>query len=350
VHCRHLPAEFGLPTHQDRGQRVHHRPAGRCDGGSAKGGGLVTAVQPPEVLFADPFNRPQFNMGPYDNAAMARNFEIAASPTAAETDWKRFFGGVGSLLLTRNGREAICLALADLGLVGDDEVLIETTSGSRYVSRCVTDSIEQYCCWSRRLGGRTRAVLLIHEFGFPARLSSAAAAAGLPVIEDCAYALGSQNAEGTLGAIGDYVVYSLSKALPLPFGGVLKPQRPVGGASALSGQARRDLPRLLAHYLPGLEAACRRRRELFETYRAGFAAAGLSPLFEPGAAAVPHAFVVALPDQKRAEAIKPRLRAAGVISSVFYGGGGYFLPNHQSLSPAAIDYIIAHFIAALAAL
>jgi hypothetical protein len=310
----------------------------------------VTAVQPPEVLFADPFNRPHFNMGPYDNASMARNFEIAASSAAADIDWERYFDGAGSFMLTRNGREAICLAVADLGLGGDDEVVIETTSGSRYVSRCVTDSVERYCRWSRRFGGRTRAVLLIHEFGFPARLSPAAVATGLPVIEDCAYALGSQNLEGTLGAIGDYVVYSLSKALPLPFGGVLKSRRSVGGTSALSGQGRHDLPRLLAHYLPELDAACRRRRELFETYRAGFAGAGLAPLFEPEAAAVPHAFVVALPDQKKAEAIKPRLHSAGVISSVFYGGGGYFLPNHQSLTIAAVDYIIAHFLAALAAL
>jgi hypothetical protein len=308
----------------------------------------VNNLQPPEVLFADEYNRPVFHMGPYDNAAMARNFEIAAAVgPVPEIDWARYFGAAASFMPTRNGREAICLAVADLGLARDDEILIETTSGSSYVSRCVTDSIGKYCRWSRQLGGRTRAVLLIHEFGFPASVSRAAAAAGLQVIEDCAYAAGSQNPQGTLGALGDYVVYSFSKALPVPYGGLLKSRRPVSGVSALSEQARQDLPRLLAHHLPGLAAACRRRRELYDLYRGRFAAAGLSPLFEPGAAAVPHAFVASVPDRKKAEAIKPLLQAAGIISSVFYGGGGYFLPNHQSLSAAAIDYIVAHFLTAL---
>jgi hypothetical protein len=308
----------------------------------------LNCIQPSEVLFADEFNRPLFHMGPYDNAAMALNFEIAtAIQSAPEIDWARYFGAAGSFMPTRNGREAICLAVADLGLARDDEILIETTSGGSYVSRCVTDSIAKYCCWSRRLGERTRAVLLIHEFGFPARLSEAAVATGLPVIEDCAYALGSQNLEGTIGQIGDYVIYSFSKALPLAYGGLLKSRRPVGGSSALSKRARCDLPRLLAHHLPALETACRRRRELFEMYRTRFAADRLSPLFEPAPAAVPHAFVVAMPDQQKAEAIRPLLHAAGIISSVFYGGGGYFLPNHQSLSAAAIDYIAAHFLTAL---
>lgn len=327
----------------------HNAPVTWALDSRAMGRNGENSLQPPEVLFADEYNRPVFNMGPYDNAAMAQNFEIAAAAgPVPETDWAKYFGAAASFVLTRNGREAICLAVADLRLARDDEILIETTSGSSYVSGCVTDSIGKYCRWSRQLGGRTRAVLLIYEFGFPGCLSPAAAATGLPVIEDCAYAAGSQNPQGTLGALGDYVVYSFSKALPLPYGGLLKSRRPVSGVSALSEQARQDLPRLLAHHLPRLAAACQRRRELYDLYRARFAVAGLSPLFEPGAAAVPHAFVAAVADRKQAEAIKPLLRAAGIISSVFYDGG-YFLPNHQSLSAAAIDYIAAHFLTALAA-
>jgi hypothetical protein len=32
-----------------------------------------------------------------------------------------------------------------------------------------------------------------------------------------------------------------------------------------------------------------------------------------------------------------------------YGGSGYFPPNYQSLGAAAIDYIVEHFLDALAA-
>lgn len=304
--------------------------------------------QPSEVLFADEFCRPSFQMGPYDNAALARNLELATAAGGAPViDWLRYFGTGGSFTVTANGREAIAFAVADLGLAGDDEILIVTTSGSSYVSGCVTSAVSRYCRWSRERSKRTRAVLLIHEFGFPARLPPELTEAGLPIIEDCAYALGSQNQSGTVGNIGDYVVWSFSKAFPMAYGGLLKSPCPPAKSTALSEIARRHLPRLVAHYLGTLDAACRRRCAFFEQYRWRFAAAGLLPLFVPSPGTVPHSFVVALPDQAKAEAIKPRLQAAGIFSSVFYGGGGYFLPNHQSLSEAAIDYIVANFVAAL---
>jgi len=304
--------------------------------------------QPPEVLFPDEFCRPSFQMGPYDNAAMARNSEIArAAEGPPAIDWPGYFGPGRHFTLTLNGREALAFAVADLGLRRDDEILIVTTTEGPYVSSCVTDTISRYCRWSRQRSGRTRAVVLIHEFGFPARLPPDLAGAGLPIIEDCAYARGSQNREGTVAAIGDYVVWSFSKAFPMPYGGLLKSPGPVALRSALSPPASRQLPVLISHYLRELPAACRRRREFFEQYRERFAAVGLHPLFEPGVAAVPHGFIVGLPEQHVAETIKPLLHAAGVISSVFYGGGGYFLPNHQSLSGAAIDYIVANFVAAL---
>jgi hypothetical protein len=142
------------------------------------------------------------------------------------------------------------------------------------------------------------------------------------------------------------VIYSFSKAFPMPYGGLLKSRRPTIHASALSAAAQDQLPRLVAYYLSNLAAAGCLRCEFFDQYKERFAAEGFRPLFEPGPGVVPHSFIVAMPDQKTAEAMKPQLRSAGINSSVFYGGGGYFLPNHQSLSKAAIDYIVAHFVTA----
>lgn len=301
---------------------------------------------PPEVLFADVYNRPVFQMGPFDAAALARNLELVRSREATAADWPAAFGPEGAYTVTASGREAIVLALEDLGLAGDDEVMIITTSGGPYISACVTEMIERTCRWSRTLGPRTRALFLIHEFGFPAVLPPAAAASGLPVIEDCAYGLGTTGPDGPAGRRGDYVVWSFSKAFPIPYGGLLRSPRPIVGRSGLSEQARRELPILAGHYLAGAEAAFARRRDVFELYRARFAAEGLAPLFDPAPGVTPHSFVVAMDDQQRAEAMKPKLQAAGVISSVFYGGGGYFLPNHQGLSEAAVDYIAAQFMAA----
>jgi hypothetical protein len=304
-------------------------------------------AQSPEVLFPDEFNRPRFLMGPYDNAAMVRNFALAlANGPEPEIDWAAYFGPGDFCTLTRNGREAIAIALEDLDLAGDDEVLLATTSGGPYVSRCVTDAISRFCRWSWHHSDRTRAIFLIHEFGFPAQLSDALLASGLPVIEDCAYALGSQNEAGTVGRLGQYVIYSFSKALPMPYGGLLKSRRSPVRPTEMSAAAQRELPRLIAHYLPGLAASCQRRREVFRQYLSLLAADGFSPRFELGPAAAPYGFVVAMADQKKAEAMKPRINAAGITSSVFYGNGGYYLPNHQSLSDAAVEYIVANFLAA----
>jgi perosamine synthetase len=161
-------------------------------------------------------------MGPYDNAAMAQNFEMARSTDRApDIDWPRYLGAGNYFTLTLNGREAISLAIADLGVAADDEILIVTTSGSSYVSGCVTQMISRYCRWSRHRSERTRAIFVIHEFGFPARLDDDLLESGLPIIEDCAYALGSQNEYGTVGRRGEYVIYSFAKAFPMAYGGLL---------------------------------------------------------------------------------------------------------------------------------
>jgi dTDP-4-amino-4,6-dideoxygalactose transaminase len=288
-------------------------------------------------------------MGPHDNAALQLNYELLenAGDATVDIDWECYVGSGGACTLTLNGREAIALALADVQLSPGDEILILTTTGSAYISRCVTDTIAGFCGWSRQRSERTRAIFVIHEFGFPCAVPAALLGAGLPIIEDCAYALGSQNPQGTVGLIGDYTIYSFSKALPVAFGGLLRTRRGGVHASRLSAQASRGLPVLLAHHLPKLAESCLRRRRNFERYRALFAAAGLRPLLEPTPEVVPHSFVVAMDDQRQAEAMKPILYEAGIISSVFYGGGGYYLPNHQSMSDAAVEYVVAHFSEAL---
>jgi dTDP-4-amino-4,6-dideoxygalactose transaminase len=305
-------------------------------------------LQSPEALFPGEFKGPTLIMQPFDAAAMQDNLELVrgAGGPAGEPNWSHHFGAGGVYTATVNGREAIGLALDELDLSPADEVVIVTTSGGPYVSACVTEAISARCGWTRTLGSRARAILVIHEFGFPARLTPELASAGLPVIEDVAYALGAHPADGTTGRLGDYVIYSFAKSIPVSFGGLLKSPGPLRGVSALSAHGRHELFVLAPHYLDRGEASYARRRELFELYRQRFAAFGFSPLFEPEGGAVPHAFVVTFPDEARAQAMKTILQAQGIISSVYYGGGGYFLPNHQRLSEAAVDYVVAHFMAA----
>lgn len=85
---------------------------------------------------------------------------------------------------------------------------------------------------ARRWTQRTRAVLVIHHFGFPqpvAAIVEWARSRGLWVIEDCAHAWLSQCEGRPLGTFGDIAVFSPRKSLPLPDGGVLLPGPAVAG-------------------------------------------------------------------------------------------------------------------------
>lgn len=70
-----------------------------------------------------------------------------------------------------------------------------------------------------------RVALAIHYFGFAAPLAGAREAcreAGIPLIEDCAHALYSRDADGDwLGARADVAIFSIGKTIPVPDGGAL---------------------------------------------------------------------------------------------------------------------------------
>jgi perosamine synthetase len=77
----------------------------------------------------------------------------------------------------------------------------------------------------RRLeGAGTRAVYVIHYFGFPHPMNDLrqfCAANGLALIEDCAHALFAEAEGRPAGSSSDFAIFSLHKYLPVPSGGVL---------------------------------------------------------------------------------------------------------------------------------
>ncbi len=77
---------------------------------------------------------------------------------------------------------------------------------------------------ARKIGPKTRAVYVVHYFGFSQelnRLQRLTREAGVELIEDCAHALFGRFEGRWLGEFGGASVFSLRKALPLPDGGAL---------------------------------------------------------------------------------------------------------------------------------
>jgi len=136
---------------------------------------------------------------------------------------------------THLGRGALHLAARVLGLEGR-EVLVPAYHHGVEVDALVaagahpafyavgtrwTVDVEEL---ERRIGPRTRALVLTHFAGFPGPAGQMRALAdrhGLVLIEDCAQALLSMDGECPVGSTGDAAVFSLRKTLPVPHGGAL---------------------------------------------------------------------------------------------------------------------------------
>ena len=144
----------------------------------------------------------------------------------------------------RWGRDAIWWALETFGLGRGDTVLLPASCcnvvlepfierGIRITYYALSGTL-QYSLEDieRRLDPTTRAVYVIHYFGFPQQPSAVRALCdrrGLLLLEDCAHVLLGSAEHGRLGGFGDAAIFSLRKILPVPDGGCLRlngPHRP----------------------------------------------------------------------------------------------------------------------------
>jgi hypothetical protein len=188
-----------------------------------------------------------------------------------------------------SGRAGLDAVLDSLELAPDDEVLITNSSGQRYISPCVTCIVFNHCQPSRVLTDRTRAIVVIHEYGYPhpelIQLCAVARARGIPVIEDCVHSLDSTLNDEPLGSFGDYAIFSLSKVLPVPAGGILV------GSDVLPDAASHPEPggalaeAAYREHLPALGEYARRRRRNGDAVRRSFP--DLPLLLEPGPGVTP---------------------------------------------------------------
>jgi len=104
------------------------------------------------------------------------------------------------------------------------------------------------------IGPETKAVYLIHYFGFPGpidELSDACRKRGVLLVEDCALALFSKAGNRPLGSFGDAAVFSIYKTLSVPSGGALIVNN--GHRSGMSARCGPPLISTLTHLVSLLE-------------------------------------------------------------------------------------------------
>lgn len=194
---------------------------------------------------------------------------LLAPPERAEADvaaFERAFArrvGVPHALATASGRDALGLILDGLGLGAGDELIIPAYTLGELLPLIAARGIVAVPAdidpaslnvtpesVARRIGPGTRAILVVHLLGAPCDIRAICALAderGVPVIEDCAHALGARVDGRSVGAFGRAALFSLeaTKAVAAFGGGVCTTADDALAAAIralLAGRRRREGP------------------------------------------------------------------------------------------------------------
>ena len=151
------------------------------------------------------------------------------------------------------GRVALCALLRATGVQPGDEVVLQAFTclavpapivglGARPVYVDVDRDTYSFDLddLERKLSKRTRAIIVQHTFGIPARLGEVLCLArryGAKVIEDCAHACGSTYEKRQIGQFGDAAFYSFEWGKPLVIG--------LGGVGVVNSAALLDSVRTI---------------------------------------------------------------------------------------------------------
>lgn len=146
----------------------------------------------------------------------------------------------GQALAVTSGRVAIALALREMGVGPDHEVLVPAWHspsmippvlwrGARPVFyRLRADATLDLDDLAAKIGPATRAVMVTHYFGFPQAVEAVRALCdtrGVQLLEDCAHAFIGEYRDKPIGATGDYAIGSSMKFFPIYEGGALVSSR-----------------------------------------------------------------------------------------------------------------------------
>jgi DegT/DnrJ/EryC1/StrS aminotransferase family len=291
------------------------------------------------VLHPDPYLQPCFRISPFQTKDIHTNNQLANSG-AIDDYFKERFKGREYIYVT-DGRKAINTALQQYQLQPDDVVTIFTTSGNFYISSCVTREIEKFCKWSRQIEDNSRLIFVNHEFGYPYKNISQLQQYNLPIIEDCAHSFFSTNTDNSIGTAGDFTIYSFPKMFPLQTGGLLTAKEGIAlnKKEKINEGLLQYIKNVLSHYIGEKDDIIKRRLENYHYLVSKLTDLDLEERFECVDGIVPGVFMFRVKNEAiELPKLKEHLYAHGIQCSVFYGERSFFIPVHQNLSTADLDY------------
>jgi hypothetical protein len=237
---------------------------------------------------------------------------------------------------TVNARTALADLLGALALNKTDEVLIRTTSGGSYVSKCVTDVIKMHCRYTVNLpeSTTTKLILIINEFGFKASDIACKSEYGALTVEDCAYRMAGCIFQNSLRT--DYQIFSRSKFLPELYGGII-----LSKENPLELETNSEYQNL--YYSENQLRRWQQKNRVNYNFILNKLpqTTGYFNKYD-----FPEAAVLRVNKSDYwLNKLREKLVEKGVECTVFYGnGGGFVLPCHFGLTKGALHYIAENFI------
>ena len=310
-------------------------------------------------MFEDciPHSRPSLSSS--DTAAVSRVIEsgqLSQGPVVSSFE-KKLSGYIGKKqgAATSSGTAALHLALQALETKAEDEVIIPSYvctavlnavlyTGAQPVivdidSRTYNISVDAV---KKAISGRTRAIIAPHMFGCPAHIDGLKEL-GIPVIEDCAQAVGATIGDKKAGSTGHLSVFSFyaTKVMTTGEGGMV-----LGDSEDLMAKIKdlrdydnKDQYILRYNYkmtdlqaslgieqLSRLEEFIQKRREIADRYFQAFGESSLSlPVYKEGKSHIYYRFVVET--EEDASSSIQRLQNNGIMAM-----RPVFLPLHRFLN------------------
>jgi|GEM_PF-7004037 hypothetical protein len=302
-----------------------------------------TPSMPVHILHPDPYLAPVIHMSPFSGKLDMEIYPCEMSEhEIINFTSDALFGEQLNGLVTVNGREAIARTLEAIVTSPDFRISILTPSGSGYVSGCVTTEISKRCEYVYGEAADVDAYFMIHEFGRPMQPSAQVVNSGKPIIEDCAYACVTPDFRGGYGVVGDYIIYSLPKAFEMQYGGMLFIKDKSSTEVRRSSEPHPYLLSRLRLFIERLQQLNQQRLDVYHRMQSVAGNYGFEEVLAYDGKGLPHAFMVRMYEDVDADRVKTYINRQGIESSFFYGGGAYFLPCHQNLTRAEIEYMFYH--------
>lgn len=276
---------------------------------------------------------PVIHIAPFNNSYLYRRKSTQKEIDSCREYLDEKFGKYYILPKVRNCIEE-CIKYYQLSK--DDVITILTTSGNFYVSSCVTRSMEKYCKWSREILPETKVIFVNHEFGYPYKKWDKIKKMNIPIIEDCAYAYGTEDPE--IGKHGDFVLYSLPKFFPMQMGAIMKCN--VNFQFSENPDIVEYVINSLSQEYHTVEIIKKKRLANYNYLTSKLAEIEVVPFFNILEGVVPGIYIFTMGDKVDYPEFRKYMEYNGIECSVFYGCNAFFIPMNHNLSKNDLDYMV----------